>query len=239
MVMPVRKQTLRLRPQILIFDVDGVLVDVRGTYWRSALQTVQFLSGRRVTYKQLQEWKAMPGHNDDWRMTAAWATSLGHPTTYEQARDAFNRFHWGADGKPGNVRNEKMLVTPRQVARWAARFELNIFTGRTRKEFQYTFSRWPALRLFRQVVTMEDVPRVKPHPDGLLKILAGREPATALYVGDNVDDAFAARDAGVPFVAVLPRAAHPYRERAASFRQLGALAFLRRAAELDAWLKNL
>jgi beta-phosphoglucomutase-like phosphatase (HAD superfamily) len=34
-----------LRPQILIFDVDGVLVDVRGTYWRSALETVRSPSG--------------------------------------------------------------------------------------------------------------------------------------------------------------------------------------------------
>jgi beta-phosphoglucomutase-like phosphatase (HAD superfamily) len=27
----------KLRPKVLIFDVDGVLVDVRQTYWRSAL----------------------------------------------------------------------------------------------------------------------------------------------------------------------------------------------------------
>src|SRR5882762_10855538 len=32
------------RPQILIFDVDGVLVDVRGTYWRSALETVRYIT---------------------------------------------------------------------------------------------------------------------------------------------------------------------------------------------------
>ena len=34
----------------LIFDVDGVLVDVRGTYWRSALQTVRHITGKRVTF---------------------------------------------------------------------------------------------------------------------------------------------------------------------------------------------
>jgi len=38
-----RKQTVS--PEILIFDVDGVLVDVRGTYWRSALDTVRHLTG--------------------------------------------------------------------------------------------------------------------------------------------------------------------------------------------------
>ena len=35
----------KLVPQILIFDVDGVLVDVRGTYWHSALDTVRYIVG--------------------------------------------------------------------------------------------------------------------------------------------------------------------------------------------------
>lgn len=223
-------------PHILIFDVDGVLVDVRETYWRSAIETVQFLSGRRVTYKQLQDWKSRPGHNDDWRMTANWVTSLGRPTTYEEARDAFNRFYWGENGKSGNVRNEKMLITPRQIERWARRFELNLFTGRTRRELQHTFDRWPAAHHFRQVVTMDDVARMKPYPDGLLKILGGRDPRQALYLGDNVDDALAARAAGVPFLAVLPRTIHGYRERAARFREIGALGFLVHVRHLSAWL---
>ena len=216
-----------------------MLVDVRGTYWRSALQTVQFLSGRRVTYKQLQEWKAKPGYNDDWRMTAAWVTSLDRPTTYEQARDAFNRFYWGENGRPGNVRNEKMLVAPRLIERWAQRFELDIFTGRTRREFHFTFDRWPATRYFRQIVTMDDVARMKPHPDGLLKILGGRDPATALYLGDNVDDALAARDAAAPYLAILPRNAENYRKRAAAFRELNAVGLISSVRDLEIWLNDL
>src|SRR6266851_3107883 len=124
-----------LRPQILIFDVDGVLVDVRGTYWRSALETVRYITGKRVTYAELHRWKSKPGFNDDWSMVSAWVSSLGHPTSYEEARAAFEKFYWGSDGKPGNVRNEKLMVTPKQIERWAQRFELNLFTGRTRQEF--------------------------------------------------------------------------------------------------------
>jgi phosphoglycolate phosphatase-like HAD superfamily hydrolase len=171
-------------------------------------------------------------------MVSNWATALGRPTTYEEARDAFQQFYWGKDGKVGNVRKEKILVTPKQIERWARRFELNLFTGRTRKEFSYTFDHWPAAAYFRTVVTMDDVKRKKPHPDGLLKILDGRDASSALYVGDNIDDALAARDARVPFMAILPPGAHEYRRHATRFRELGALALLPRIGALNAKLPS-
>lgn len=227
-----RSKTLSTQPKILIFDVDGVLVDVSGTYWRSALETVRYLTGKRVTYAELHKWKSKPGFNDDWSMVAAWVTALGKPLSYEEARVAFEKFYWGSDGKPGNVHNEKILVSPRQIEKWAEHFELNLFTGRTRQELTHTFEHWPATKFFRTIVTMDDAPK-KPRPDGLKMILSGRDPATALYLGDNIDDALAARDAGIPFFAIIARGEHRYRERAARFRELGALALLPRAAELN------
>jgi HAD superfamily hydrolase (TIGR01548 family) len=234
-----RVRKLEREPEILIFDVDGVLVDVRGTYWRSALETVRHLTGKRVTYAELHRWKSKPGYNDDWKMTADWATSVGRPTTYAQAQAAFIKFYWGPRGGPlGNVRNEKLLVTPKQIASWAGQYELNLFTGRNRKEFTFTFKKWPGTKYFRRVITMDDVKRIKPHPEGLFKILGKRDPASALYLGDNIDDALAARDAGVPFMAIIGRGEHGYRARAKRFRELGAVALLARATELNAWLKG-
>jgi phosphoglycolate phosphatase-like HAD superfamily hydrolase len=209
-----------------------VLVDVRGTYWRSALETVRYLTGKRVTYAELRQWKSKPGYNDDWAMVAAWVSALGKPIDYNEARAAFEKFYWGSDGKPGNVRNEKILVTPKQIEKWAGRFELNLFTGRTRREFSFTFERWPATKYFRTIITMDDAKR-KPHPEGLQKILGQRDPASALYLGDNIDDALAARDADVPFMAIIAPGEHRYRERAARFRGLGALKLLPRVTELS------
>ncbi len=233
-VPPLRK----LLPKILIFDVDGVLVDVRRSYWLSGLETMRFLTGKRVGWAELHQWKSKPGNNDDWMMVSNWATALGRPTSYEEARDAFAQFYWGKDGKVGNVRKERILVTPRQMERWGRRFELNLFTGRTRQEFSYSFERWPGVRYFREIVTMDDVKRKKPYPDGLLKILGERDPSWALYVGDNIDDALAARDARVPFMAILPTGAHAYRKHAKRFRELGALALLPRISALNARLSS-
>ena len=228
----------KIRPDILIFDVDGVLVDVRETYWRSAVETIRQLTGKRVTHAELHRWKGQPGNNDDWQLVANWATALGRATSYAEARDAFGEFYWGTDSKPGNVRREKIIVTPAQIARWAARFELNLFTGRTRREFEYTFAKWPGTKHFKTVITMDDVAKMKPHPEGLFNILGKRDPATALYLGDNIDDALAARDAGVPFAAIISTSEHHYRKRAAMFRKLGAIALLPRATALNALLRS-
>lgn len=222
----------KINPEILIFDVDGVLIDVRETFWRSALQTVEKLTGKKGTWAELHQWKRQPGNNDDWMMVSRWATARGVPTTYEQARVAFQPFYWGSNGKPGNVEKEKWLVRPKLVAKWARRRELDLFTGRTRQEFAYSFERWPAAKYFRTVITMDDA-RKKPFPDGLFAILGKRDPQSALYLGDNVDDALAAQSAGVPFMAILPRNADDYRQRARKFRELGALKLLEKARDLD------
>jgi HAD superfamily phosphatase len=232
----VRKRFQPVRPKILIFDVDGVLVDVRETYWRSAVETIRQLTGKRVTHAELHHWKSQPGNNDDWQMVANWATALGRPTTYAEAQAAFGEFYWGTDTRPGNVQREKIIVTPGQIARWAARFELNLFTGRNRKEFEYTFAKWPGINHFKMVVTMDDVAKMKPHPEGLYNILGKRDPAKALYLGDNIDDALAAREAGVPFAAIIAEGEHNYRKRAAIFRELGAIALLSKATALNTLL---
>lgn len=235
--MPKSSRTiLKRQPEILVFDVDGVLIDVRKTYWRSALDTVRHLTGKRVTYSELHKWKAKPGNNDDWQMVTNWINALGTPVPYAEAKSAFLEFYWGKDGKPGNVKNEKFLITPKQIAKWASRYEINLFTGRTRDEYSYTFDTWPGSAHFNTVVTMNDVKKIKPNPEGLLKILGKRDPASALYLGDNIDDALAARDAGVPFMAIIAPGEHGYRARAARFRELGALALLPKAVLLNRYL---
>jgi phosphoglycolate phosphatase-like HAD superfamily hydrolase len=68
-------------------------------------------------------------------------------------------------------------------------------------------------------------------------ILGTREPQTALYLGDNIDDALAAKAADMPFMAILPKSAYDYRKRSKEFRELGALRLLERARDLENWLE--
>jgi HAD superfamily hydrolase (TIGR01548 family) len=224
-------------PEIIIFDVDGVLVDVRGSFHRTVLQTVRFFTGKRVTRAELHRWKDRPGFNDDWKLSTAWVHALGGTAPYEEVKRKFVELYWGDAGK-GNVAYEKWLLPRANLRRLASRAELALFTGRVRQETDYTLDRCRVREFFTQVVTVEDVERPKPDPEGLLKILCGRDPSKTVYLGDNVDDALAARAAHIPFVGILPLAKGARRERGKLLKESGAGAILKHVREFEGWIKQ-
>jgi len=228
---------LKSKPEIIIFDVDGVLVDVRGSFHKTVLETVRFFTRKRVTRKELQRWKSQSGFNDDWKLSTAWVQSLGGKQSYDEVKSKFVELYWGADGN-GNVAHEKWLLPRASLRRLASRAELALFTGRVRQETDYTLDRCRVREYFRHIVTVEDVARAKPDPEGLLKILSGRDPAKAIYLGDNVDDALAAQAAQIPFVGVLPRNSEARRTRGQQLSKSGALVILNDVREFESWLKR-
>lgn len=228
---------MKFAPKLVVFDVDGVLVDVRGSFHRSIIDTVKHFTGRRVTYAQIQQWKMRSGYNDDWNLTTDWVNSLGGNVKYPQVKRQFQKIYWGANGRKGNVWRERWLVSPRTLERWTKRAELALFTGRTRKELRHTLEHFGVAHLFSRVVTMDDVDRLKPDPEGLQTLLKGADPETAIYLGDNLDDALASKGAGVPFLGVLPRGSEAHRVRAGQLREHGARIILHSTNELEKYLK--
>lgn len=228
---------MKLAPKLVIFDVDGVLVDVHGSYHRSILDTVKHFTGRRFTYADIQHWKSRSGYNDDWRLSTDWINSLGKSVEYAQVKRAFQKIYWGTNGARGNVWRERWLVPPRLLKRWSGRAELALFTGRTRRELRHTLEQFGVKKLFPRVVTMDDVKHLKPNPEGLLRLLNGTDPREALYLGDNLDDALAAKRARVPFLGVLPHGSDAHRVRAAQLRSHGARIILHSTNELEKYWK--
>jgi HAD superfamily phosphatase len=228
---------VKLEPKLIIFDVDGVLVDVHGSFHRSILDTVKHFTGRRFTYADIQQWKRRSGYNDDWRLSTDWVNSLGGKVEYAQVKRVFQKIYWGTNGTRGNVWRERWLVPPRRLARWAKRAELALFTGRTRRELRHTLEHFGVTKLFPRVVTMDDVDHLKPHPEGLLRLLDGGDPSEALYLGDNLDDALASKRARVPFLGILPHGSEAHRVRATQLRQNGARIILHSTNELEKYWK--
>lgn len=224
-------------PRVIIFDVDGVLVDVRQSFHRTLVQTIRHFTGKRIAPADVHRWKNRGGFNDDWKLSHAWIRSLGFNNSYEEIKKRFQEIYWG-DGSSGNVNREKWILPKSALRRLANRAELALFTGRVRPELDYTLDRWGVRGYFAKIVTVENVKNPKPDPEGLQIILNGRAPNSALYLGDNVDDARSSKAASVPFVGVLPYRSEARLRRASSLRKVGALAILGSVRQLEAWLRK-
>jgi HAD superfamily hydrolase (TIGR01548 family) len=213
--------------------VDSVLVDVHGSFHKSIVDTVRHFTKKRVTFDEIHQWKNRSGYNDDWRLSTDWVASLGYDVPYEEVKAQFQKFYWGTKAMPGNVARERWLVTHAQLERWSRRAELALFTGRTRKELRHTLEGTVAHGIFRRAITIDDVKKGKPDPEGLRLLLNGMPRRDALYLGDNIDDALSAKRAGVPFLGVLPYGSHAHRTRAKSLREYGALEVLHSVRDLE------
>lgn len=226
----------KLSPKIVIFDVDGVLVDVRDSYHRTIVETVRCFTGRRVSVTDIHRWKSRSGYNDDWKLTADWIRSLGQRVPFAEVTRVFQQLY-RRKKFDGYIRRERWLFARRRLQRMARRAELAVFTGRPRREVLDTLKKFGVRRYFCRIAALEDVKRSKPDPEGLRRILNGRDPTAALYVGDNIDDALAAKCAGIAFVGVLPRGSVGRRLRASTLRRLGARIILDNVNELEPWLR--
>ena len=64
---------------MLVFDMDGVLVDVTDSYRETIAQTVEHFTGRKVERRQIQEYKNQGGWNDDWQLSHHMVVTDGPP----------------------------------------------------------------------------------------------------------------------------------------------------------------
>jgi phosphoglycolate phosphatase len=87
----------------------------------------------------------------------------------------------------------------------SSRSKLGILSSKGRHHIEPILRREGLLRCFHAIVGGKDVTNLKPHPEGLDKVLdaLGATPDGSIYVGDSLVDAETAQRAGVDFVAVL------------------------------------
>lgn len=185
---------------LLVFDMDGVLVDVKESYRETIRATVNHFCGKVPSHEEIQHYKNLGGYNNDWLLSQRLCQDYGRDIAYQEVVDTFNRYFFGNSDTPGLMEKERWLPLPGLLERLADRFALAIFTGRLRDEAQITLRRFAADIPWLAVVGDDDVARSKPDPDGLMQLRARGE--IVFYLGDSVDDAKAGRDAGVPFVAI-------------------------------------
>ncbi|MGA3026120.1 MAG: HAD-IA family hydrolase [Bryobacteraceae bacterium] len=197
MVKPLLKAGSPPAPAIIVFDMDGVLVDVSESYRETIVRTVQHFTGRTIERAVIQRYKNQGGWNNDWELSQRICADLGVSVEYNTVVEYFN--HLFLD--QGLIHRERWLPGPGLLEGLASRYELAIFTGRNMLEVGITLERegWQGRFL---IVCTDDVVKTKPDPEGLLRIMGRRPGKELLYIGDTVDDARSARAAGVAFFGI-------------------------------------
>ena len=220
------------RRSLLIFDMDGVLVDVTESYRETIRETVLQFTGISITHKEIQAAKNRGGSNNDWELSLELIRERGASPSREEVIAAFQSVYLGQDNT-GLISRERWLPRERLLERLALRFHFALFTGRERWEAEFTLSKFAPDIRFDPLVGMEDVEFEKPHPEGLLKILEHLKPSETYYVGDVMDDCLAARAASVPFIGVVSGDNPLAVELEALFRAQGAMAVVADINELE------
>lgn len=225
------------RPDVIVFDMDGVLVEVGASYREAIRETVRHYTGELVSHDLIQDFKNAGGWNNDWLLSHRLITDRGVDVEYADVVAYFNRIFLG-ENRDGLIRNEVWMPAEGLLERLQKKATLAIFTGRAQYEADATLEKYARGIQFRPLVTDDSVPNPKPAPDGLLQIQQQHPGKTIWYLGDTVDDARSAQAADVPFVGVSTPHNPRHEEIAGSLRTLGAFAVLKDINELEALVEG-
>jgi len=203
------KQTLTtaLAPEALLFDLDGVLADVTGSYRQSIIETAASF-GVTVIASDIDEAKASGDANDDWDLSRRLMADRGVELEYGQVVTRFEEIYQGHRGSSGLKVNERPLVDSSTWSRWAKALPLGVVTGRPRADAVEVLERFGLLANTSILVTREDAP-LKPDPEPVRLALERLAVDHAWLIGDTPDDVEAARAARVVPIGVVSPGADP------------------------------
>ena len=183
---------------ILLFDIDGVIRDVAGSYRRALQETVAHYSGWRPSAAEIDGLKAEGSWNNDWDASLELLRRRGARVPDRDALiEIFSDFYFGGDpqGDPahwrGFIGDEPLLV------------EAQLFDDLSAAGIRWGFvsgAEPPSARFVLQqrlglvnppLIAMGDAPD-KPDPTGLIRLAdhlaAGEQPERIAYLGDTVAD---------------------------------------------------
>ena len=181
------------KTRLVIFDLDGTLVDTLDATFRCFQEAVAPTLGRVPSREEILERFGPADH----RIVSEWVGPSHAHAALDRLYVCYETAFADSGPFPGIV---EVIRELRSQGKLTA-----VFTGRGRPSTDAILRGMQLQDLFDAVVTSDDVDDPKPAPDGLLKILEllKMKADEAVYVGDTVKDIDAARAAGVTPIAAL------------------------------------
>ena len=189
---------------IVVFDIDGVIRDVSGSYRRAIADTVEHFTARawRPNMADIDRLKAEGIWNNDWQASQELIYryfelhgKLREELNFDYDRivaffqDRYRGVNWD-----GYIATEPLLLSVEYLEQLSAnQIGWGFFSGATRGSAEYILQKRLGLKT-PVLIAMEDAPG-KPDPKGLFMAIAAAEAEESsltpvLYVGDTVADMY-------------------------------------------------
>lgn len=185
----------------LLFDMDGVLVDVTKSYRKAIQQTAEYFLKREVLLLEVKKIKSQVGMNNDWDATYALIDNSSIP--YNDVKNFFQKLYWENNGKKGLIVDETLFLSKKTLLRLKQAYgKMGIVTGRPCIEAQYVIDRFELKEVFDILIGKEDVKKEKPYPDPLIYAAKRINAKNAVYIGDSPSDIVAANAADMQSIFI-------------------------------------
>ncbi len=195
-----------IKPEAILFDMDGVLVDVSDSYRQAIKKTAEFFLNKNVQLSEITGLKNKGGYNNDWDLTEAILINHDFYVKKEKITKIFQQLYLG-DSYNGLIAKESWLIDIKLLNNLKKNYKTGIITGRPRNEAEYCLRRFKTSPYFDVLIAMEDTPKGKGKPDpyGIKLAMNKIGVEKAFYLGDTIDDMKAALAAQIVAVGILTK----------------------------------
>ncbi|MDQ7038780.1 MAG: HAD-IA family hydrolase [Aquificota bacterium] len=170
----------------VIFDVDGVIVDVRESYHLAIKRTAEEFLGKEVSLDLIREIKYSKSINNDWDVTYEVIKHLGGSADYGKIVERFTEVYRGLRDREKQILSSGIFRELKERG-----VPLGIVTGRPKSDLDFVLDRFNLRGFFDVTVDEDDVADKnlrKPHPFPLHLCMETLGVGEALYVGDSPAD---------------------------------------------------
>ncbi len=170
----------------VIFDVDGVIIDVKESYHYAIKYTAEEFLNRELPIEEVRRIKFSRGINNDWLATFEVIKEYGKEADLKEIIERFNSVYRSLRDK------ERLMLSPEFFKSLREQgLSLGVLTGRPKEDLEYAFDRFGLWEYFDFVVHEETIPQEelrKPHPYALHFCIEGLNAEKAVYIGDSLAD---------------------------------------------------
>ena len=184
--------------KLLVFDMDGTLIDVDLSYIKSIKDTVAHYSGEEITTDEINEIRKLGGYNCDWDLTEYALQKRNITIDKQELIDKFEAYY------SDNKKSEKWLLPIGDLQKIKETVPLAIFSGRPNKDIEYALDFFGVKDLFSWTIGQENTgEKSKPSGYGINLIKEKSDAELIVYIGDTIDDVLSSLDANCTNVSLM------------------------------------